>query len=49
MIEIFGKDQHVVFARELTKIYEQTLRGSLEEISNHFAKTEPKGEFVILL
>lgn len=49
MIGVFGKDHYVVFARELTKIYEETLRGSLEEILQHFAKTEPKGEFVILL
>lgn len=49
MIEVFGKDQYVVFARELTKIYEETQRGSLEEIKKHFETAEPKGEFVILL
>lgn len=48
MIAVLGKDQHVVFARELTKLYEETLRGSLAHMQNHFAKHEPKGEFVIL-
>lgn len=48
MSSVFGKDQYVVLARELTKIYEETLRGSVEELRDHFAKTEPKGEFVIL-
>lgn len=46
--ETFGKDMHVVIARELTKIYEEVLRDSVENLQKHFAKKEPKGEFVIL-
>lgn len=49
MIEVFGKDCHVVFARELTKIYEETVRGQLEAVKQHFTKNEPKGEFVVLV
>ena len=49
MIQIFGTDQYVVLARELTKIYEETLHKSLQEMKEHFTKSEPKGEFVILL
>ncbi len=48
MISLFGQEQYVVFARELTKLYEETRRGSLEEMKKHFSSTEPKGEFVIL-
>lgn len=49
MIVHFGKDQKVVFARELTKTYEEVLRDSLENLQTHFEKNEPRGEFVILL
>jgi len=49
MIEILGKDTNVVIARELTKVYEEILRGSLDKLKKFFQNTEPKGEFVILL
>lgn len=49
MSAVFGQDQYVVMARELTKIYEETRRGRLKDMKEHFAKTEPKGEFVILI
>lgn len=49
MTDIFGAEQHLVFARELTKIYEETLRGTLQEMKEHFATHEPRGEFVGLL
>ncbi len=45
---IFGNDMHVVIARELTKTYQEVLRDSVENLQKHFAKHEPKGEFVIL-
>lgn len=46
--EIFGKDMQLVIARELTKVYEEVLRDSVENLQKHFAQKEPKGEFVIL-
>lgn len=49
MIEVFGKDTFLAIARELTKVYEELLRGTLEDLRQHFEKTEPKGEFVFLL
>lgn len=49
MIELLGPDYYAVFARELTKIYEETRRGSLQELYNHFSSVEPRGEFVVLL
>lgn len=48
MIEIFGKEKEVVFARELTKVYEEVVRLRLEEAKNHFTNVPPKGEFVVL-
>jgi 16S rRNA (cytidine1402-2'-O)-methyltransferase len=38
----------VVIARELTKLYEQFLRGSAKELLEHFKTTSPRGEMVIL-
>ncbi len=48
MILVLGKEQYVVLARELTKIYEEVFRGSLGDAEIFFTKKEPKGEFVIL-
>lgn len=47
--EHFGTDRPVSVSRELTKIYEETIRGTLEELATHFAETKPKGEFVIVV
>jgi 16S rRNA (cytidine1402-2'-O)-methyltransferase len=46
-IDIYGNRQLAV-ARELTKTYEDVLRGSAREILNCFADKKPKGEFVIV-
>lgn len=48
MTEKFGGEKEVVFARELTKVYEEVLRVTLDEAKAHFTKRSPKGEFVIL-
>jgi 16S rRNA (cytidine1402-2'-O)-methyltransferase len=44
-------DQHckVAIARELTKVYEECLRGTPQELLAHFEKKEPKGEMVLML
>lgn len=47
--ELFGPDRRVSVSRELTKKFEQTVRGTVEEVLAHFRKTAPKGEFVIVL
>lgn len=49
MLEIFGESRQVVVARELTKIHEEYLRGTLEELVNYLSDHELKGECVILL
>ncbi|MEG1759914.1 MAG: 16S rRNA (cytidine(1402)-2'-O)-methyltransferase [Alistipes sp.] len=47
--EVFGEERQVSVSREITKKFEQTLRGTVSELLNHFRTTEPKGEFVIVL
>lgn len=41
-------DIPIVVARELTKVHEESRRGRISEILEHFKKTNPKGEFIIL-
>lgn len=45
----FGEDRLVSVSRELTKLHEETIRGTLKEVRNHFEEKSPKGEFVIIL
>ncbi len=47
--EVFGLERRVSVSRELTKKFEQTVRGTVAEVLEHFRTTEPKGEFVIVL
>ena len=42
-------DRRVAACRELTKLYEEVARGKLSELIAHFAKHEPRGEFVLVL
>lgn len=49
MAEFFGSDREVSVSRELSKHYEQTVRGTLEEVISYFSTNEPRGEFVIVL
>lgn len=45
----FGPMRKASVSRELTKFYEETVNGTLEEIKNHFTKKEVKGEIVIVV
>ncbi len=45
----FSPEKQVSVSREITKIYEETFRGTIEESIEHFEKNKPKGEFVIVL
>lgn len=47
--ETFGADRRISVSRELTKKFEQTLRGSVAELLEYFRTTEPRGEFVIVV
>ena len=49
MSEIFGEDRNVSVSREITKKFEQTVRGSIIEVAAHFTEHNPKGEFVIIV
>ena len=44
-----GAVRRVVIARELTKLHEEFWRGTLQDANMHFAATEPRGEFVVIL
>lgn len=46
-ITLFGGDRHASVSRELTKMFEETVRGTLSEIKLHFETHTLKGEFVI--
>ncbi|MBQ6571089.1 MAG: 16S rRNA (cytidine(1402)-2'-O)-methyltransferase [Alistipes sp.] len=47
--EVFGSERRVSVSRELTKKFEQTVRGTIAEVAAHFTEHEPKGEFVIVV
>ena len=49
LAEVFGPERMVAVSRELTKKFEQTVRGTLSEVIAHFKSQQPKGEFVIVL
>lgn len=47
--EVFGEDRQVSCCREISKIHEESVRGTLAEVIAHFEEVEPRGEFVIVL
>lgn len=47
--EIFGVDRKVSCCREISKVYEESVRGTLAEVIAHFREREPRGEFVIVV
>ncbi|MFC5047869.1 16S rRNA (cytidine(1402)-2'-O)-methyltransferase [Aquimarina hainanensis] len=47
--EYFGEDRRVSVSRELTKMYEETIRGTVEEVVRHYENKPPKGEIVIIV
>lgn len=49
LIEVMGGDRQGSVSRELTKIYEETVNGTLAEIKEHFGKGQVKGEIVIII
>lgn len=48
LADIFGENHQASVSREISKIYEETVRGSISEIINHFNTNTLKGEFVIV-
>ena len=49
IVEFFGPDRRVSVSRELTKLHEQTIRGTATEVLAHFNTTEPRGEMVLVV
>lgn len=49
MAECFGEDRQASVCREISKLHEESVRGTLKEVIAHFQEHEPKGEFVIVL
>ena len=49
MITHFGADRQVSVSRELTKLFEETVRGTLTEIKTYYETHTVKGEFVIIV
>ncbi len=47
--ELFGADREAAVSRELTKKFEENVRGTLQELIDHFSAGEVKGEIVIVL
>ena len=48
-VEVFGADRQVSVCREISKVHEESVRGTLQEVVAHFTANEPRGEFVIVL
>ena len=49
LAEVFGSDRQVSVCREISKVHEESVRGSLDEVMAHFKEKEPKGEIVIVV
>ena len=47
--EFYGSDRQVSVCREISKVHEESVRGTLTEVIAHFKETEPRGEIVIVL
>ncbi len=47
--EVFGEDRPASVCREISKIHEESVRGTLAELTAHFTEHEPRGEFVIVV
>ena len=49
LAEALGEERKASVAREISKIHEKHVRGSLSELINHFTQTPPRGEIVIIV
>ena len=47
--ETYGGERQVSVCREISKVHEESIRGTLDEVIAHFKEKEPKGEIVIIL
>lgn len=49
MGEVFGNDRPASVSREISKVFEETVRGTLAELRKHFEETPAKGEIVLIV
>lgn len=49
LVEYFGAGRSISVSRELSKLYEETIRGSAEEVLEYYTQKPPKGEIVIII
>ena len=49
LAEFMGNNRKVSVSREISKLHEETVRGTLNEVISHFQSNEPRGEFVIVI
>lgn len=49
LADAFGADRQAAVAREISKIYEENRRGTLEELAAHYETNKPKGEIVVVI
>lgn len=47
--EFFGETRRISACREISKVYEESVRGTMKDVLQHFTVTEPKGEFVLIV
>jgi len=47
--EYFGEDRRVSVSRELTKLFEETIRGTAKDVLEHYTNKPPKGEIVVVV
>ena len=49
LAEAFGPERRCAACREISKLHEECVRGTLEEVAAHFEVNEPRGEFVLIV
>lgn len=49
LADVLGGDRQASVCREISKLHEESVRGSLEELVQHFTATEPRGEIVLIV
>ena len=49
LAEAFGADRQASVSREISKVHEETVRGTLAELAEHFTATAPRGEIVMVV
>lgn len=49
LAEVFGEERKAAAVREISKLHEESVRGTLADLVAHFTNNEPRGEFVLLV